>query len=305
MSRGELIQDGKLVGTFDVPPGTRNEGPVRMPPLPTPWPLRPDGLAVDTSVAAYALKRLSPFRDRWPEVREFDEQVERLDRRQADVNVELAALQEQLPQAQAADREALARWVAASEGDRPVPAAPGIEQRIADLTAERDALEVARQHALDDKTVFVERHRKRLVRDAAKARKQAVEGLDRAIRTVEAARAAVVGCVQAERWAREFPGELADAGSLRLDFSKGGRLSKAIPDLKTLTVASQLFELLRDDARWLDSVLVDEQEEREPDPHHESVWEDSPEGREAVALANKRIAAGLQPRNVRSAGWGG
>jgi hypothetical protein len=61
-------------------------------------------------------------------------------------------------------------------------------------------------------------------------------------------------------------------------------------------------ESTRPDADWLAKTLADEAE-RPLDPHEVAIFEDSPEGREAIALANERVAAGLKPRNVRTAGW--
>lgn len=40
--------------------------------------------------------------------------------------------------------------------------------------------------------------------------------------------------------------------------------------MRTLTVATSVLEWLRDDAKWLDAVLADE-EERELDPHEQAI----------------------------------
>ena len=74
---------------------------------------RPDGLAVDTSISAYAFKRFSPFRDRWPEVLAFDDRSERLTQKQADLAAEITGLQERRAQAEAADHAA---WAIESPG---------------------------------------------------------------------------------------------------------------------------------------------------------------------------------------------
>ena len=79
-TRALLVQAGKgVVGTFDLPAGTKSESPPRPYVPPDVVPLhetpRPDGLAVDTAVGGYALRRVSLFRNRWPEVLAFDERV--------------------------------------------------------------------------------------------------------------------------------------------------------------------------------------------------------------------------------------
>lgn len=267
--------------------------------VPPDWTPRPLGL--DTA-ESYALKRWSPVRSRWPEVHEYDDRVRQLEGKQAELNTQIAALQEQLRPAEVADTEALARWAQDHNGARPLPTVPGIEQRIGELTAERDALTLAMQQTLDEKTAHAAKHRDRLVRDAQKARKRGLEQLRDAITHVEQARTEAADCVAAERWAGDYPPESANASDLRLQFMKGGRLTNALPDFKGLAVAEQAIEWMRDDATWLDTAL-DKQDEDELDPHDGPVWEESPEGREAIARANQRIAEGLRPRNVHAAGW--
>lgn len=194
----------------------------------------------------------------------------------------------------------LARWVADPQGDRPAATVPAVEQRIADLRAEYDALTTAVGHVFAEKAVFVERHRGRLAKDAEKARRRAVERLQQAISNVEEARAEAVDCVAAERWAREFPGERAEASSLRLALTKGGRIAKAIPELKTMTVASHAFEWLREDARWLDSVLEAEQQKRgELDIREDAALVSTDEGAAALERERQRIIAD-SPRATRA-----
>jgi hypothetical protein len=120
--------------------------------------------------------------------------------------------------------------------------------------------------SLREKVEFVEKHRKRLAKDAEKARSLAVKRLREAIAAVERACEEAVNALHTERWALQFPGEDANPSSLRVALMKGGRLSKAVPDVRTLTVASSVLPWLRDDASWLDAVLAGEQEERELDP---------------------------------------
>jgi hypothetical protein len=310
-ARAQVVRGGRVVGTVPLPPGTKQESPPRprvpegtVPMHETP---RPDGLVVDTSIESYSHKRWSPrwpFRNRWPEVHAFDDEVTRLEQKQAGTNAERAGLQEQLRTAEQQDREALAAWVADTSGERPLPTAPGIEQRIGELEHERDALTIAMHRVLDHKSAYVQKHRGRLILEARKARSDAVEQLGASIAAIEKARAEVVSCVEAERWAGEFPGQEADAGPLRLALLKGGRNTSAIPALTTLVVASTVFEALREDAAWMDRVLDDEQlKQVEVDPHDQAIWEQTEEGRKAINLANRRIAAGLAPRNTQAAGW--
>jgi hypothetical protein len=264
-------------------------------------PARPPGF--DRSDEAYARRRWSPRRSRWPQVHEYDRTVQELERRQADLNAQAIGLRERHAEAVTADREALAVWAAGGTGTRPTPTASALEQRIDEIDQERDALELAVRNGLDEKERFVDKNRGRLVREAEKAHARAVEKLQQAITAVEQARADAIETVAAERWGLEYPSEDANAGSLRLPQLKGGRLTSAIPEFKGLALAGQVIEWLREDAAWLGSVLDDEQHDDQTDPHFEAVWEASPEGQAAMRLANKRLAEGLKPRNVNRAGW--
>jgi hypothetical protein len=266
---------------------------------------RPDGLAVDTSIASYAFKRWSPFRKRWPDVLAFDERVRELEHQQAAVNQKLVEAHEELAAAEAADQELLATWVANPSGTRPQPEAPGAELRIRDLEREREALELAVRRVLDDKSDFVAQHRARLIREARKATAKAVKQLHEKVEAVEQARAEAVDCVVAQHWAKHFPGEDANAGSLRLALIKGGRVVKALNGYLGQIVSTQALELLREDADWIGRVLEPKEDDGELDVlGGDPFWEQSPEGREAVVRANKKAAEMLQPRHTRVAGWG-
>jgi hypothetical protein len=247
-------------------------------------------------------RRFSPLKS-WPEVRAIDAKLTQLDRQRAELAENVGGLERAVSDAKLADRAAVADWqLAGAMGEHPPASAEKLEAELEQARSDVQASTVAEDRLLREKVEFVEQHRKRLVRDAAKESSAAVKRLLDAIAAVEQAREQAITVLQAERWAREFPGPAANAASLRLEFMKGGRLSKRMADVRTLTVAASVIEWLRDDAAWLAAALADEQE-RELDPHEQSVWEDSEEGRQAVALANKRVAEGLKPRAVRQAEW--
>ena len=252
-SRGLIIKPGKgVVGTFPVPPGTStdNQPPPTLPPGTVPFHLtpRPDGLAVDTTPGAYVQRRWSPRRRRWPEVAAFDDRVRQLEQRQAGTSESLVALREQHQTAESHDRDQLAGWVASEPGPRPLPTAPAIAEQITELEREREAIEIAVRSELDQKLAYVERHRHRLVADAAKARGEAVARFRAAIGLMAEAREEAVGAVQCELWATQYPGEGADPSSMPLAMVRGGRIVKAIPNYNSQLAAVSLLEALEADA---------------------------------------------------------
>jgi hypothetical protein len=266
-------------------------------------PLDVSRAAVELADEERARRRISPRRNRWTAIAELDARATRFEQRQADLHAELAVASEQHVEARRTDKEQLARWVAdPSVGERPLPTAPRIEERISELRDEHEALTSVISAVLVEKAAYVERHRSRLVKQAAKERVRAVERLQQAIAAVEEAREETADVVAAEHWAKTYPEEGANAAALWLPRMLGGRLSKALPDYTGLALIGQVLAWLRDDAAWLDRAVADE-EPRELDPHEEPIWEDSEEGKAAMRLANKRIAEGLKPRNVHAAGW--
>jgi hypothetical protein len=248
------------------------------------------------------LRRFSP-RKSWPEVRELDRRMDRLDEQRVRIGERIGALEQAVRAATLADKQALADWQLGGEkGSRPGATAPALEAELAQARADHDATAVAEDSILKEKTSFVAKHRKRLVADAGKGRAQAVARFREAIAALEAAREEVLEALRAEQWAKRFPGEEANADALGLQLIRGGRVSKAWPELRTITTAASVFAYLMDDAAWLERALADPSE-RPVDPHEQSIWEDSPEGREAMVLANERVGKQLAPRDVREAAW--
>ncbi|CAN5710062.1 hypothetical protein BH20ACT14_BH20ACT14_15990 [soil metagenome] len=248
-------------------------------------------------------KRFSPTRNRWPEIAEFDRRVDELERRQASVNDELDALKEQHRASALADRERLAAWVADENGQRPEPTAPATEKRIEELEANRDALVLAVLRLLDEKAAHVEKHRRRLGRDAAKATERAVERYKGLLSELEQARTEAMDARRAELWAALFPAELAihDVGGALV---LGGRTLRSVPWYISQTSAESVLTLLQADAEWIrNAQTADQRAEIEgTDPRHDpdTVWADSPEG----AKVRERQSREARER-IEAARWSG
>lgn len=91
------------------------------------------------------------------------------------------------------------------KGQRPLASAPALEAELEQARADIDSFAIAEDRILRQKVELVERHRKRLAKDAAGARKHAVAGLLEAIRHVERAREEVVDALRSERWGARVP----------------------------------------------------------------------------------------------------
>jgi hypothetical protein len=249
------------------------------------------------------LRRLSPQKS-WPEVVAFDERLDALDVRRMELGKRLAELEQEKRDAEFADKRALADWqVGGAKGERPAAKVPAIEAEIKQVQSEIDASVMAEDTILGEKKEFVDKHRKRLVSDAGKDVARAVQGLRQAIEAVDTARGKVIEAVEAQAWAKNFPSEDANATSLGLQLMRGGRTSKAIPELKSVTTHASVIAYQLDDAAWFDKLLADLEEDRPLDPHERAIWENTEEGRKAMALANERVALQMQPRDVREAAW--
>ena len=252
---------------------------------------------------ASALRRLSPRRNRWPEIQALDRRVEELEQRRVTIQDELQALQEQHRHSLGEDLEALAVWVAAEAGARPEATAPAVEARIAELEANRDAIAIAVERVLSEKESLVERHRSRLAKDAGKAKTEAIARYLAAVDELERAREDAVELRRAELWARLFPREEAVA-ALDHQYVKGGRKAQALPELSSRAAIAALYDLLREDVAWLEGAADAAQrailEDRDPRHDENTVWTDTPEGEQA----RKRQAKESEER-IKAARWQG
>ena len=267
--------------------------PEQLPPAPTPTSL-PPRLLDDSRHSV--LKRFSPVRNRWPEVAEFDRRVGELEQRQASLTDELRALSEQHRASVIADKQTLAEWVASENGKRPEPTAPATEQRIEELEANRDALSTAVLRGLDEKAAFVEQHRRRLQKDAAKATEQAAARYEHLLSELEAARTEALEARRSQLWADLYPSETItqDVESRLL---LGGLRLKEVPWTKDRIEIEQVLAVLRADAEWTRQAQTPAQraEIEGTDPRLEgaAVWagseEDQEQQRRDQQLARERI----------------
>ena len=213
--------------------------------------------ATDLSI----FRRFSPRRSHWPEVAAYDKRAAELQQRAAALNDEISRREEALRAASLADREALAQWqLTDGKRRRPAPTAPTIKQEIETKKADRDAALAACERVYEDKAQFVEKNRKRLVREADRATRDAQARYAEAIEAAEQARGELVDCRAAALWAALFPGELAnqvpDVGAV------AANLRKPVEDalqLKTRLPAVGVFRVLRSDVDILGRVQTREQ----------------------------------------------
>jgi hypothetical protein len=225
-------------------------------------------------------KRLSPLRDRWPEVRKFDERVAALEMRQAAVAEELRQLQDRARLAPDADAARLAEWeLGDREGDRPRPSLPGIEATIKRLRDEWEGLSHAVARVLDEKADYVEKHRGRLQGQAKDAVDEAAQRYIDLIDQLAAAREELRACRREEVLAILYPRQEAMseppdsiAGARKRPLERAGIHQAIAPD--------RLLNVLREDVRWLTEAATPEQrlaiEGRDPRTPPDTVWVNDP-----------------------------
>src|SRR5215204_3890447 len=152
------------------------------------------------------LARLSPRRNRWRDVAEFDERIAKLEQRQADIGREIGELEERLRQAPAAHEQRLAEWIAAGErGDRPLSEAPELEALLAERRADVQAVAVVIERTAQEKVDYVTRHRDRILADAAKATADAHDRYRDLVAQAAVARDELLEARKSEIWAATYP----------------------------------------------------------------------------------------------------
>jgi hypothetical protein len=234
-----------------------------------------------------AFRRLSPRRNRWPDLVAIDERVADVERRHGEAGQQLRELREQLANAPSADATQLAAWLADQKGPRPQSSIPALELAIAEAEAEVAGLEILVTRELAAKAEYVEKHRKRLVRDAAAHTREAHERVIELVDQLEQARGDLVGAREAALWAAIYPGEQAGRGPQSSLLAAG----RAKPVRETLGLETALeygrvlAALRADSLYWRDAGTTPEQRAEmgdTPDTARASVaWVATPEGAEA------------------------
>ena len=186
--------------------------------------------------------------------------------------------------------------LADGKSPRPEPTAPALEREIEAKKADRDAANAAAERVYEDKTRFVEKHRRRLVREAEKATQEARERYTRAIEEAEEARAELIDSRAAALWAALYPSELAnqapgDTAAVALNLR---RPVEAALQITTRLAAAGIFRVLRSDADYLAEAMSGNQAQAlgKTDPYREeAIWVNTEEGQKALRKERKEARA--------------
>jgi hypothetical protein len=254
------------------------------------------GLPADlVAVETNAWRRLSPARNRWPEIAAFDERAAELEMRLAEVSAELREQHELERAAPAVDAAALAEWeLADRNGPRPAPTLPAIKKRIKELQADWEALNVAVGRVLVEKEAHWKKHRARLIKDADTHADQARSRYLEAVDQLEAAREDLRVARRTSVVARLYPSEIA--GAEPPDSLAGGRKRALVPlGVNAPVSLAHLFAALREDARYLSEACTPEQrlamQGRDPRQPPQTEWVNDPAAKAARDKAMAEWAA--------------
>jgi hypothetical protein len=265
--------------------------------------MRDDARARRAGESLLIFRRFSPRRSHWPEVAAYDARALELERRAQTLTEEIVAREEARREAVQADRQALTEWqLSDGKRRRPEPSAPAIEREIEEKKADRDAAIAARDRIYADKAAYVEKHRRRLVREADRATQEAHERYAEALAAAEQARTELIECRESALWASLFPGELAnqmpDVAAVATNLRKP---VEAVLGLTTRLAADGVFRVLRADAELLAKAMTHDQalDLGAADPHEfAAVWTGTAEGQEQ--LKKERLEARERYRQM----WG-
>lgn len=183
---------------------------------------RDRGLPADlVSTETNVWRRLSPARNRWPEIAAYDERVAELEMRQA-------------------------------------AKAPVIREQIRERQEEWEALTRATARVLAAKTEFVEKHRGRLVKEADSYASEAHARYLELVDQLADARADLAAKRSAAVWARLYPAEQAGRGPADT-FAGGRKRPLQAMGLSANVEPGRVFDALRADAEWLADAASPEQ----------------------------------------------
>lgn len=187
-----------------------------------------------------------------------------IDQRQEALRVTLIELRgrRELADTQHADR--LAEWMASGEeGERPVSEATALDAEVAERQAEYDAMDSLRDRVLEEKIAFVQRHRKRLVKDVERALEETKQRYLELVDGLEQARDELIGLNETRVWAALF-GDRSDllrtfVPTHALVGARQRETQRHVPELKGGLVAHAVLGLLRADAEHFATVSTVEQ----------------------------------------------
>jgi hypothetical protein len=220
--------------------------------LPTPDPREDVNYQRLAGLEQSMLARISPrHRNRWPELVAIDERWQECDRRQEEIRASLTDLHARRQRAEAEHAHALALWMVASQQDpKPVSEAKALDDAITEGGAALAAQDVLRDRILEERIAFVEKHRKRLVRDAERETERAKERYLALVGELEQRREEVVGLRHTAVWAACYPS--ATLASMAPSHTLvGGRLRETeqhLPGMKGNLPVHNVLALLRADA---------------------------------------------------------
>lgn len=246
------------------------------------------------SAEVSAFRRFSPRRNRWSEVVEFDRRVAELEERQRTITAKLAELADLRATSPARDADALAEWLVTQKGPRPVPDADVIDEQTKHLREDFDALTTAIGKVLEEKARFVEKHRRRLTKDADRAVEEAHARVVALIDEAAEARQALVDARQTAIWAHVYPD--GSAGRMPPQTLLAGGVARVAQEAFGVAAQAQapaIYRALQQDAAWLATAATAEQAAAMGalDPHASATaaaWADSDEARDQRRADNER-----------------
>lgn len=208
----------------------------------------------------WAAARINPRRSRWPALQQLDARVAEIDLAQTRALSELGELQQRRASAEPEHQARLADWLAGGQqGPRPVSEAGELDTRIAELTAEVAAHDISRERVYGERVAYVEKQRKRLLREAEAERKRRLARCLALVDELEREREELIACRQTELWAALFPHDTLATEAPFTNCIAGARLKvqeRHLPGVKAQLPAHSVFGLLRDDANHCATVVT-------------------------------------------------
>jgi hypothetical protein len=158
------------------------------------------------------------------------------------------------------DAQRLSDWIGGGEkGTRPESVRPALEEKVAELQREGDALIRASTDVMAQKAEYVERHRARLAKDARRHVEKAAGHLGALIAELEDARDELASTREAELWALTYPNDTASLMPPLRQLAGGlQRVGEQLGVAESINV-DRVFAALRSDSEWLKDAATPQQ----------------------------------------------
>lgn len=209
-----------------------------------------------------ALLRFAPKRNRWRDLNDFEQRLVEIEQRRARLLEDVQRLRTEREAEPGRHSAVLADWITGGEkGTKPLSRLEELDRQIADAQAEYEALGIAYERLLRERSDHVADNRDRMGADVTKAIEEAKADHARLVDQLEAKRQELLDLRATEVWVALFPDRTLANEPATTNLVGGRKAAQDVhlPGVPMALPADGVFNLLRADGRFAATVSTVDQ----------------------------------------------